>query len=69
MGPLIMMTWLSTTWANGIASARRVNEVLDTIPEVQDEAKAGALPAKMPRRAWNSGTSTFTTTAAPITRC
>ena len=30
MGPLIMMTMLANTWANGIASARRVNEVLDT---------------------------------------
>jgi ATP-binding cassette subfamily B protein len=45
MGPLIMMTWLSTTWANGIASARRVNEVLDTVPEVLDADNAGVLPA------------------------
>jgi ATP-binding cassette subfamily B protein len=36
MTPLTMMTMLSNTWASGIASARRLNEVLDTIPEVRD---------------------------------
>ncbi len=36
MGPLTMMTMLSNTWASGMASASRVNEVLDTIPDVQD---------------------------------
>jgi len=44
MGPLLMMTMLANTWANGIASARRVNEVLDTQPEVQDIPGAGLLP-------------------------
>ena len=44
MGPLLMMTMLSNTWANGIASARRVNEVLDTQPEVQDIPAAVLLP-------------------------
>jgi ATP-binding cassette, subfamily B, multidrug efflux pump len=34
MNPLIMMTQLSNTWANGIASAKRINEVLDTAPDV-----------------------------------
>jgi ATP-binding cassette subfamily B protein len=34
MNPLIMMTQLSNTWANGIASAKRINEVLDVTPEV-----------------------------------
>jgi ATP-binding cassette subfamily B protein len=34
MNPLIMMTQLSNTWANGIASAKRINEVLDVEPEV-----------------------------------
>jgi ATP-binding cassette subfamily B protein len=34
MNPLIMMTQLSNTWANGIASAKRINEVLDVMPEV-----------------------------------
>jgi ATP-binding cassette subfamily B multidrug efflux pump len=50
MGPLIMMTMLSNAWANGIASARRVNEVLDTVPEVLDEPHAGALPAEIQGR-------------------
>jgi ATP-binding cassette subfamily B protein len=44
MGPLTMMTMLSNTWASGIASAKRVNEVLDTVPEVQDSPEALTLP-------------------------
>ena len=44
MTPLTMMTMLSQTWANGLASARRVNEILDTVPEVQDAPDAVALP-------------------------
>jgi ATP-binding cassette subfamily B protein len=44
MGPLTMMTMLSNTWASGIASAKRVNEVLDTVPEVQDSPDARPLP-------------------------
>jgi ATP-binding cassette, subfamily B, multidrug efflux pump len=44
MGPLLMMGMLANTWANGIASASRVNEVLDTVPEVQDVPGAGRLP-------------------------
>jgi ATP-binding cassette, subfamily B, multidrug efflux pump len=43
MGPLIMMTMLSNTWAAGIASARRMNEVLDTVPDVQDAPDARPL--------------------------
>jgi ATP-binding cassette subfamily B protein len=50
MTPLIMMTMLSNVWANGIASARRVNEVLDTVPEVQDLPDALSLPAEAPGR-------------------
>ncbi len=45
MSPLIMMTMLSNTWANGMASAKRINEVLDTVPEVQDSPQAKPLPA------------------------
>jgi ATP-binding cassette subfamily B multidrug efflux pump len=45
MGPLIMMTLLSQTWANGIASSRRVNEVLEAVPEVQVQPNAQVLPA------------------------
>lgn len=44
MGPLGMMTMLSNTWANGFASAKRVNEVLETVPEIQDQPAAGRLP-------------------------
>jgi ATP-binding cassette subfamily B multidrug efflux pump len=44
MTPLILMTRLSNVWANGMASARRVNEVLDTIPEVQESPTALTLP-------------------------
>jgi ATP-binding cassette subfamily B multidrug efflux pump len=42
MGPLTMMTMLSNTWASGFASAQRLNEVFDTVPEVED--MPGALP-------------------------
>ncbi|HSV84954.1 MAG TPA: ABC transporter ATP-binding protein, partial [Levilinea sp.] len=50
MGPLLMMAPLANVWANGIASARRINEILDTQPEVQDLPGArplhrGARPA------------------------
>jgi ATP-binding cassette subfamily B protein len=44
MTPLTMMTMLSNVWANGIASAQRINEVLDTIPDVQDAPGAQPLP-------------------------
>jgi len=46
MTPLIMMTMLSNTWANGIASAKRVNEVLDTIPDVLEKENAKLLPGQ-----------------------
>ncbi|MFN8492228.1 MAG: ABC transporter ATP-binding protein [Caldilineaceae bacterium] len=45
MTPLTMMTFLSNTWASGMASAKRINDVLDTVPEIQDAAQAQALPA------------------------
>lgn len=44
MTPLVMMTFLSNTWASGIASAKRINDVLDTVPEIQDTAQAQTLP-------------------------
>jgi ATP-binding cassette subfamily B multidrug efflux pump len=50
MTPLILMTMLSNVWAGGIASARRVNEVLDIVPEVQDDPHALALPDQAPGR-------------------
>ena len=44
LNPLIMMTQLSNTWANGLASAKRVNEILDAEPDVVVAANAEALP-------------------------
>jgi ATP-binding cassette subfamily B protein len=44
MNPLLMMTQLSNTWANGLASARRIDEVLDADPEVVDAPEAQILP-------------------------
>ena len=45
MSPLIMMTMLSNTWAAGLASARRMDEIFETVPEVQDAPNAAELPA------------------------
>jgi ATP-binding cassette subfamily B protein len=44
MTPLIMMTNLSNTWAAGIASAERVDEVLATESEIRDDPEAVTLP-------------------------
>jgi len=44
MGPLTMMAMLANTWANGSASAKRINEVLDIDPAVQQAPDALALP-------------------------
>jgi ATP-binding cassette, subfamily B, multidrug efflux pump len=44
MTPLTMMANLSNNWANGLASARRVNEIFNTVPEIQDGPDALALP-------------------------
>jgi ATP-binding cassette, subfamily B, multidrug efflux pump len=45
MTPLTMMTMLSNAWSSGLASARRVDEVQSTAPEVQDSPEAVDLPA------------------------
>ncbi len=45
MTPLIMMTMLSNTWADGIAAAKRIDGVLETVPDVQDDPRAVSLPA------------------------
>jgi ATP-binding cassette, subfamily B, multidrug efflux pump len=50
MGPLLLMSMLANTWANGIASAGRVNEVLDTVPEVLDIPGAQSLPGSAQAR-------------------
>jgi ATP-binding cassette subfamily B protein len=44
MTPLILMTMLSQVWAAGVASARRVDEVLQTVPEVRDLPEVQPLP-------------------------
>ena len=44
LGPLMIMANLANVWAAGIVSAGRVNEVLETVPEVQDAPGAPALP-------------------------
>jgi ATP-binding cassette subfamily B multidrug efflux pump len=44
MTPLIMMTQLSNTWAAGIASAHRIDDVLATEPEIIDAPDAVRLP-------------------------
>ena len=45
MGPLGIMVMLANVVAAATASAERVNEVLDTVPEVQDSPETVALPA------------------------
>jgi ATP-binding cassette, subfamily B, multidrug efflux pump len=44
LGPLIIMVNLANVWAAAIVSAGRVNEVLDTVPEISDCHQAGELP-------------------------
>jgi ATP-binding cassette subfamily B protein len=46
MTPLTMMSMLSNNWANGLASAKRVNEIFNTVPEVQDAPDGLALPGR-----------------------
>lgn len=48
MGPLIMLTQLSNTWASGLASAKRLGDVLDTVSEVSDAPDAIDMPANTP---------------------
>lgn len=50
MTPLVLMSRLSQVWANGIASAKRINQVLDVVPEVQDQPDSIELPADTPGR-------------------
>ncbi len=50
LAPLMIMVNLANVWAAGIASAERINEVLDTVPEVQDAVGAFDLPStSLPR--------------------
>ena len=43
MTPLILMTMLSTVWASGMASAKRVNDVLDDVPDIEDNKNSTVL--------------------------
>jgi len=45
IGPLMIMAMLANVWAAGIVSAGRLDEVLDTQPQVQDLPNAPALAA------------------------
>jgi len=44
MGPLGVMVMLANVVAAATASAERINEVLETVPEVQDKAETKSLP-------------------------
>ena len=44
LGPLTIMVMLANVAAAGMASAERINEVLETVPEVQDDAQPLQLP-------------------------
>jgi ATP-binding cassette subfamily B multidrug efflux pump len=44
LGPLTIMVMLANVVAAGTASAERINEVLETVPEVQDDAQPLSLP-------------------------
>ena len=44
LGPLTIMVMLANVAAAGTASAERINEVLETVPEVQDDAQPLPLP-------------------------
>ena len=46
MTPLLLMVQLSNTFANGIASGKRIYEILDTQPEVTSSPNPKQLPEK-----------------------
>ncbi len=48
MTPLVMMTMLSNVWAAGLASLGRMEEILDSTPEVVDAEDAATLPLSAP---------------------
>ncbi len=45
LNPLMQMSMVAIAWANGLASARRINQVLDAEPEVAEPPDGMALPA------------------------
>jgi ATP-binding cassette subfamily B multidrug efflux pump len=50
LGPLMIMVNLANVWAAGMASAERVNEVLEEVPEVQDAPGVLALSSTVTPR-------------------
>jgi ATP-binding cassette subfamily B protein len=53
MFPLVMMTMLSNVWAAGLASSRRMNDIMDSTPDIEDAPNARLLsPDSVPRIAF-----------------
>jgi ATP-binding cassette, subfamily B, multidrug efflux pump len=50
MAPLIFMANLTNVWAGGMASSRRIVEVLDIQPDIQDQGGAKPMTAYKPGR-------------------
>jgi len=50
MGPLGIMVMLANIVAAATASAERINEVLDTVPEVEDDTETISLPKERAQR-------------------
>lgn len=50
LGPLMIMVMVANVMAAGAASAERINEVLETVPEVPDGGTLPALPQTRPPR-------------------
>lgn len=57
MTPLVMMTMLSNVWAAGLASLGRVEEILDSTPDVVDAEDAAPLPPSAPAEVAFDGVS------------
>ena len=54
LGPLAIMVMLANAVAAAAASAERVNEVLDTVPDVQDAARSAGPARGGMASAWHS---------------
>jgi len=60
MAPLLMMTILSNVWAGALASAKRIDEVLEVVPEIRDAPDAAPLVAESaPRIAFENVTFAY----------
>jgi ATP-binding cassette subfamily B protein len=60
MTPLVMMTLLSNAWASGIASAKRIDEVFSTVPDISDAPSARTLTiSSAPRVAFEDVTFSY----------